>query len=221
MEKDEVIEIVKTILNKNKIERFESDELNELFAALAKAQGEMETAKLDSVNPFFKSKYSDLASVVKASRPSLTKNGLSVIQRVLPNGNGAMYLHTRLCHASGQWIESKMLINPPKNDIQTMGSYMTYLRRYNYSSVCGVYSGDVDDDGEFAMQRHETVYGKKVDAEPKITAEQLNELVLAFDGDKEKITKTLDHYGLKKLAELPSKHFEKLKKGLLKKEDKG
>ena len=67
---------------------FESTELSELFTALSKAQLEMEVAKTDSVNPFFKSKYADLASVVKASRPHLAKNGLSIIQRVIPNGNG-------------------------------------------------------------------------------------------------------------------------------------
>lgn len=215
MEKEQIIDIVKSIMTKSHTERYESEELNELFTALAKAQEAMETAKLDSENPYFKSKYADLASVIKASRPALTKNGLSIIQRVLPNGQmGAMYLHTRLCHSSGQWIESKMLINPPKQDIQTMGSYLTYLRRYNYSSICGVYAGDLDDDGEFVMQRHETVYGKKIEADSTISQSQLEQLVNAFNGDEERIQKTLEHYGISKLADLPSKNFQKLMKGL-------
>jgi hypothetical protein len=131
----------------------ESMELNELFGALAKTQGELEVAKTTSKNPFFKSSYADLSQIVKASRPYLAKNGLAVIQRVLTNGGGQMYLFTRLCHSSGQWIESKMPINPPKNDIQSIGSYLTYLRRYNWAAIVGVTASEEDDDGEAAMER--------------------------------------------------------------------
>jgi len=130
-----------------------SNELNELYAALAKAQGEMESASMDSSNPYFKSSYADLNSVIKASRPALTKNGLAVMQRTDTNGDAKMYLYTRLCHASGQWIESKMPINPPKSDIQSIGSYISYLRRYSYISLVGVSSESDDDDGEKAMSR--------------------------------------------------------------------
>ena len=131
----------------------ESEELNKLFEALAKAQMEMEVAKTDSTNPYFKSKYADLRSVVEASRPFLAKNGICVIQRTIPGNNGTSYLHTRLGHLSGQWMESLMPINPPKQDIQTLGSYMTYLRRYSYSSMVGVVAGDEDDDGEVIVHQ--------------------------------------------------------------------
>ena len=57
----------------------ESIELDKLYAALAKAQLEMFPAKTGSSNPYFKSKYADLASIVKASRKPLGANGLSVI----------------------------------------------------------------------------------------------------------------------------------------------
>ena len=75
-----------------------SKDLNELFSAMAKAQSEMKIAGTDSENPYFKSRYADLATLVKASRPSLTKFGLSVIQQVLPNDDGQMILHTILGH---------------------------------------------------------------------------------------------------------------------------
>ena len=57
-----------------------SEQINELGAALAKAQGLIEGAKKDSANPFFKSKYADLASVWEACRKHLSDNGLSVTQ---------------------------------------------------------------------------------------------------------------------------------------------
>lgn len=130
----------------------ESESIDQLATALAKAQLEMEPAKPSSSNPFFKSKYAPLPSIVKASRPSLGKYGLAVIQRIMRQGSAGMTLLTRLCHASGQWIESSMTVNPPKQDIQTLGSYLTYLRRYNYASMVGVVTDD-DDDGEMAMGR--------------------------------------------------------------------
>ena len=57
-----------------------SEQINELAAALAKAQGEITGALKDSANPFFKSKYADLASCWDACRGPLSRNGLSVIQ---------------------------------------------------------------------------------------------------------------------------------------------
>jgi len=137
-------------------ENTESNELNELFSALAKAQEEMSIASHNSTNPFFKSKYSDLASVVKASRPCLAKNGLSVIQ-LMQFQDGNTFLATRLCHASGQWIASKMPIKPIKSDIQSIGSYITYLRRYTYAAIVGVVASEDDDDAESAMNRTKTI----------------------------------------------------------------
>lgn len=131
----------------------ESEGLDKLYAALAKAQLEMNPAKTGSSNPFFKSKYADLASIVKASRGVLGANGLSVIQRIIRTGSAGMTLFTRLCHSSGQWIESSMTVNPPKQDIQSLGSYLTYLRRYMYAAIVGVVASGEDDDGEMAMER--------------------------------------------------------------------
>jgi len=153
------MESVENKIEKKRGAQSSSEELQDLFCALAKAQEEMEVAKTENVNPFYKSKYADFNSVVKASRKCLTKNGLSVIQRVLTNGTDKMYLFTRLCHSSGQWIEAKMPINPPKTDIQSIGSYITYLRRYNYASIVGVATSD-DDDAEAAMQEARENNGK-------------------------------------------------------------
>jgi len=127
-------------------------ELNELFDALAKAQSEMEEAKTDSNNTFFKSNYADLASIIRASRKFLAKNGLSVVQPVR-TVQDKRYLFTRLGHASGQWIEGGIPLSPTKEDIQSLGSYITYLRRYCYAAMVGVVASGEDDDGEKAMNR--------------------------------------------------------------------
>lgn len=130
---------------------YRSAELKDLFTALAKAQAEMQTAGLSAENPYFKTRYADLAAIVKASRPALTKNGLSIIQQIITNDEGHTYLHTMLCHCSGQWVESRVRIVPPKTDVQSLGSYITYLRRYSIAALCGIVTSDEDDDGNLAV----------------------------------------------------------------------
>ena len=65
-----------------------SEIINELAAALSKAQGEMQAAIKDKVNPFFKSSYADLGSVWDAARPVLSKYGLCVMQTTEITGDG-------------------------------------------------------------------------------------------------------------------------------------
>lgn len=131
-----------------------SNSLNELFSALSKAQSSMPIASKDSDNPFFKSKYADFAEIVRSSRPSLTTNGLTVIQRIVTLSDGSQALHTILGHSSGQYIDSIVKINPPKNDVQAIGSYITYIKRYSYAAIVGVAADNEDDDGENAMHVH-------------------------------------------------------------------
>jgi hypothetical protein len=186
----------------------ESEGLDKLFQALSKAQQEMEMAKTEARNPFFKSKYADLASVVKASRPYLCANGLCVVQRILPNAKGEMSLFTRLCHSSGQWMESSMAILPPKNDIQTIGSYITYLRRYNYASVVGVVAAEEDDDGENAMApaRRQTPAGSPPPSS-NITKAQVQVISSELENHEDILEGLLKAFKISKLSDLPEKHY--------------
>jgi hypothetical protein len=123
-------------------------ESKDLFAALAKAQTEISGALKDSDNPFFKSKYADLGSVMDACRGPLTKNGLSYIQKTYSE-NDKYYIETILAHASGQSISSgKLEVLISKRDAQGFGSAITYFRRYQLSSLVGV--AQIDDDANHA-----------------------------------------------------------------------
>ena len=128
-----------------------SEQIDQLATALAKAQAEFTIAGLNQKNPFFKSNYADFESIVAASRPALTKYGLSVVQNVF-HFDDSHYLVTLLLHASGQWIKSKAKHNPAKTDVQSLSSYNTYLKRMCYTSLLGVVTGDIDDDGNAASQ---------------------------------------------------------------------
>ncbi len=184
--------------------QYESGETNKLSEAFAKAQLEMEEANQKSTNPFFKSQYADLGSVVRASRMALGKHGLSMMQRVIPSDQGKSYLHTRMMHASGQWMESRMEIDPPKKDIQSLGSYITYLRRYTYSSMVGVISGNEDDDGEAAMR------GQREEAQEKakcISQGQLLILSTELEGHSDILERILKASNIKKLSQLPAARY--------------
>jgi hypothetical protein len=127
-----------------------SEQINELAAALAKAQAEMKNAKLNKVNPHFKSRYADLAEIRDTVTPALSKHGIAVVHGIGPTDGGGLVVMTRLVHASGQWIESGFPIAYDKP--QTMGSAITYGRRYNLSAIANI-SADDDDDANAANDK--------------------------------------------------------------------
>ena len=119
----------------------------ELFAALAKAQGEIENASKNAANPHFKSKYADLAEVLNTIRPTFATNGLSMIQSPGYDGSIAS-VTTVLAHSSGGYITGTASCVPAKADAQGIGSATTYLRRYGAAAVAGI--AQEDDDGNAA-----------------------------------------------------------------------
>ena len=125
-------------------EVWKSDKIDKLAASLAKAQSEMKAAEKKSVNPFFNSGYAHLHTVIESSFPHLTKYGLSVIQGNDSNP-GEFFVTTMLLHESGQWIKSKLKMPIEKATAQSVGSVITYGRRYGLSAITGI--AQYDDDG--------------------------------------------------------------------------
>ena len=127
----------------------QSDSIKELATALSKVQGELTYAKKDSANPFFKSRYADLESVWDACRSLMAANGLSVIQMPGNYFEGRMWLVTRLCHESGEWIEQEMSFPVTKADAHGCMATITYMRRGALAAFLGVVQAD--DDGNTAV----------------------------------------------------------------------
>jgi hypothetical protein len=167
----------------------QSTTITKLATALVAVQGEMPALKKTANNPFFKSKYVDLATVMENILPILSKHGIALTQFV-SNIDGQSALTTTLVHTSGEYMSAQMPLLLPKNDPQGQGSAITYARRYGAMAALGIVA-DEDDDGNKATQatqtngtyQHEKVspdkrmaqYGKH---EPLITAK--SELVKAF-----------------------------------------
>lgn len=130
-----------------------SPSVGKLAEALSKAQGQIKGAVKDSSNPFFKSKYADLASVIEAFRDPFSANGLALVQ--IPGNNGSQVtVETLLIHSSGEWVSGSIGVKPAKDDAQGLGSVITYLRRYAAAAFTGV--AQIDDDGEAAVGREST-----------------------------------------------------------------
>lgn len=148
-----------------------SPEIKNLAAAMAKFQAEMEAVKKDSINPYFKSKYADLASIIEAIKKPMTANGLSYSQ--FPCGPGG--LTTILMHTSGEWIEDTFTMEPVDRKPQSVGSALTYARRYALGAVLGL-ATEEDDDGNAASKGKEDSFSALLQLVEKSGATELKEL---------------------------------------------
>lgn len=165
----------------------QSNEINELAAALAKAQGQITGALKDSSNPFFKSKYADLAACWDACRKPLSDNGLAVIQSTTER-DGHVYVVTTLAHQSGQWIRGWLPVKTKDDSPQGQGSGLTYSRRYALAGMVGL--AQIDDDAEAAQGRNKPVSaadtGEKLSPKQQKYAEEFaNTIIAALHADKD------------------------------------
>ena len=133
-----------------------SEQINELAAALSKAQSAIQPAIKDAENLGFRnaktgkaSRYADLAAVWEACRAPLAANGLSVVQLPTDAESGRAALTSILMHSSGQYISTTVSMRLMQDTPHGTGSALTYLRRYALAALVGVVA-DEDDDGNAA-----------------------------------------------------------------------
>jgi hypothetical protein len=149
-----------------------SAEINELAAALSKAQGRFASVKTDSkakiptkAGGSYEYSYASLAATLDAIREPLAANGLAVTQ--CPEAKGdSLFVVTELTHASGQWLRSEIVTPYPMGDVKALGSAITYLRRYTLTAILGL--ATEDDDGDAASE-HKAQYNRPSPA-PKAEA---------------------------------------------------
>lgn len=134
-----------------------------ISAALVKFQSQLRPVNKDSENPFFKSSYADLSSILQAVVPLLTANDLAVIQPMKVE-NGITILITKIIHSSGEFVQSEMIL-PVVADPQKFGSLITYYKRYQLQAILGVSTKDEDDDGNYASD-------KQYNQQPKVSTNQ-------------------------------------------------
>lgn len=216
---DDLRKTIESMVESKKIQPVpcRSSEIKDLAVSLAKAQSEMSVANLNKGNPYFKSRYADLMSIVEASRPCLTKHGLSVTQQLIDDHEGMSWLVTTLWHVSGQWIETRKRVVPAKTDIQTISSHTTYLKRMCYASLIGVVTGDEDDDGEMAVAPSRdtfakgtalnTKYNPREESPETITKEQREELEYELAEYPDIAEMVIGGLKIQSIADMPKSKF--------------
>lgn len=157
-----------------------SEHINELAEALAVAQGSFakvtkgKTAKIETkTGPGYKYQYADLGEVIETTRPTLKEHGLSVVQMPSVGPDNRLTLCTMLMHKSGQWIRGEIPIQWNGGDPKSLGSLLTYLRRYTYTGAIGV-ATEEDDDGQAAGTAPKPDAPKRP-APPKLPAKSTEE----------------------------------------------
>lgn len=134
------------------------EDLKELAAALSRAQGKIDNVKKTNLNPHFKSKYADLASVWDVVREPFTSEGLSIVQLPVKAPEGHVGLGTALYHSSGQTIGSEFFLAlKDASNPQVAGSALTYMKRYALLGLAGI--APEDDDGNVAAGKPGPVPG--------------------------------------------------------------
>ena len=115
---------------------YTSQEVGELAKALINVQRQLQPATKDADNPFTKSKYATLNSVMDSCRDALLSNGIWLCQYPVPAEPGYLGLVTKLTHAeSGQWQSSLAVVPLPKADPQGVGSASLRRRIRTASSL--------------------------------------------------------------------------------------
>jgi hypothetical protein len=135
------------------------EKLLKLPAALAKAQGAMESARFDAkaaINADRSYKYATLAAVMDAMRKPFTDNGLCFTQ--LPTtteqgGKAGVMVITRLIHESGEELVNRLWLPVMNPTPQGYGSAITYAKRYALCAIAGVATDD-DDANEATRGNH-------------------------------------------------------------------
>lgn len=196
-------------------ESYESLETNKINEALAKAQGEFPPVGRNQSNYYDKG-YADLNNIMLKIRPYLSKNGLSITQQTLLSKEGVTVLKTKIRHTSGQFIETRARVIPEKNNMQSYGSALTYLRRYQIMALLNVTITDdyCDDDAEIEMQDYRVGVAKGTNLTTQyplkrktpgvfITKEQLNELEYELKDYPDVAEDVLKGLKIQALADMP------------------
>ena len=147
-----------------------------LMRSLARAQAKFQQPKKNCDNPYFKSKYADLAECMKCILPALNSEGLFLTQEIKNLENSNIQIDTIVFHEAGASRTLGTLVvnvNRSGNVLQNMGGALTYGRRYAVCAAFGL-SADDDDDGNSGMPAPQQ---KRVEVPANAPTKSLDEIV--------------------------------------------
>jgi len=187
-----------SILLKASIEM--SPQIGDLFKSLGACQKSFPIVGKNAVNPHWKNRYADLATIVEVVNDTLPQHGLSYSQ--VPSADSQhVSVATIIAHESGQYIKGILNMVARDPGPQSIGSTITYCKRYALQSMLGLATADEDDDGELGHGR---------------SSQYTNNLQFFMDATAKLFTKKtdvvkwlLDNYDVKKPEELAEKDLDR------------
>lgn len=195
-----------------------SEPCDQVLAALFRALPKIEAASKDALNPHLKNRYADLTSVMDAVRAPLFSEKLAVMQPASIVDKRDVRIATVVLHESGQWIANEITLVAADEKPQSIGSTITYARRYSISGMLGVTTDD-DDDGNAGSGRNGgNGQGKQQDAPrqqqrpqttPKPAAVPPNEQMPDTGGNPVGTQAAANHVRDTKLAALQAEEAER------------
>ena len=126
-----------------------SPEIVEIIKAVSAFQTKCPLIVKDKLNPHLRSKYADLGNILQTINPLLGECGLAVFQ--MPVGDSGDLI-TLITHTSGQWLRFCYRMKPMDNKPQSIGSTLTYQKRYALTAAL-LLPVDDDDDGEAGSKK--------------------------------------------------------------------
>jgi len=205
-------------------------EKTNVYAELVKVLNEMKNPINSVENSYFKSKYVPLSDILDLARPILSKYGFALLQVPtvfydavqLKNGGvheqGVVKVQTSLIHQSGEKIEFPEIVIKAKDaSAQSVGSAITYARRYALASILGISGKDEDDDGNMANGNY-PYPSQNAPMQPyqpsgqTITPQQANTLFGYASRLAElknvDVQRIISNFQLSKFEELPQTHYQ-------------
>lgn len=197
-------------------ERWEANQARKAFdEAMASAKAEIPVIVKNRTVDFTSAKgrthyrHEDLAEVARTVTPLLAKHGLSYRFRTSSAVNEPVVVTCIVSHRDGHFEENTLTAGRDdsgnKNNIQAVGSTLTYLQRMTLKAALGLAASD-DDDGAASVGSPDTVSDEKL--------AQLVELAETVSADKAAFCKYMK---IKSLADLPAKDFDRAVAALNKK----
>jgi hypothetical protein len=156
-----------------------TEKQNPAIAAFIAAQANMGMAIKSTKNLFFKSTYADLTSIQESVYPAFHAQGFAIIQQSGADTFGR-YVDTIAKHVSGEEFGTRVYLEFKAGDMQSLGSAITYARRYGLMSLTGIPTAD--DDGNAAAGRAAPPKDKAVKEMSKVEARDLADKMIGFFG---------------------------------------
>ena len=119
--------------------------MNSVYPKLAKVKAVLNPIRKTETNPFLKSKYFDINSLLKQVEPIIQEHGL-ILAQPIQAGKVVTYL---IDPDTGDDLGSEIEL-PQIQDPQKLGSAITYYRRYTLQSLLALQA--LDDDGEIVRE---------------------------------------------------------------------